>query len=129
MENCDGGFWSNTIGGFADWFAVSALFHEIQFLCPQAYKHYSQKWEKLTEGIVDLVTNKWLSPNVIAEKLDEVDLAKIIVDFTSKTSTAWDSFDSEDSIKFANELDNPIFANTLQKILKEQVASIDLASL
>jgi uncharacterized membrane-anchored protein YjiN (DUF445 family) len=26
-----------------------------------------QNREKLTEGIVDLVTNKWLSPNVIAE--------------------------------------------------------------
>jgi hypothetical protein len=36
------GFEAATIGGFADWFAVSALFHEIQFLCPQAYKHYSQ---------------------------------------------------------------------------------------
>jgi uncharacterized membrane-anchored protein YjiN (DUF445 family) len=35
-------FEAATIGGFADWFAVSALFHEIQFL-PQAYKHYSQK--------------------------------------------------------------------------------------
>jgi uncharacterized membrane-anchored protein YjiN (DUF445 family) len=41
--------------------------------CPQAY--IIAKTEK-TEGIVDLVTNKWLSPNVIAEKLDEVDLAK-----------------------------------------------------
>jgi uncharacterized membrane-anchored protein YjiN (DUF445 family) len=44
---------------------------KFQFLCPQAYKHYSQNREKLTEGIVDLVTNKWLSPNVIAEKLDK----------------------------------------------------------
>jgi hypothetical protein len=35
-----------------------------------------------------------------AEKLDEVDLAKIIVDFMQQqTSTAWDSSDSEDSIK------------------------------
>jgi hypothetical protein len=33
----------------------------------------------MTEGIVDLVTNKWLSPNVIGKT--EVDLAKIIVDF------------------------------------------------
>jgi uncharacterized membrane-anchored protein YjiN (DUF445 family) len=30
MENCYGGFEAATIGGFADWFAVSALFHEIQ---------------------------------------------------------------------------------------------------
>jgi uncharacterized membrane-anchored protein YjiN (DUF445 family) len=32
MENCDGGFEAATIGGFADWFAVSALFHEIPFV-------------------------------------------------------------------------------------------------
>jgi hypothetical protein len=49
--------------------------------CPQAYKHYSQKQRK-TDGIVDLVTNKWLSPNVIAN-WTEVDLAKIIVDFSN----------------------------------------------
>jgi uncharacterized membrane-anchored protein YjiN (DUF445 family) len=30
MENVSG-FEAATIGGFADWFAVSALFHEIQF--------------------------------------------------------------------------------------------------
>jgi uncharacterized membrane-anchored protein YjiN (DUF445 family) len=95
---------------------VSALFHEIQLLSASIHA----KTEK-TEGIVDLVTNKWLSPNVIAEKLDEVDLAKIIiVDFTTQTSTAWDSFDSEIVLKFANELDNPIFANTLQKYLKNR---------
>jgi uncharacterized membrane-anchored protein YjiN (DUF445 family) len=66
MENCDGGFEAATIGGFADWFAVSALFHEIPFV----RKHtniIAKNREKLTEGIVDLVTNKWLSPNVIAE--------------------------------------------------------------
>jgi uncharacterized membrane-anchored protein YjiN (DUF445 family) len=32
MENCYG-FEAATIGGFADWFAVSALFHEI-LPCP-----------------------------------------------------------------------------------------------
>jgi uncharacterized membrane-anchored protein YjiN (DUF445 family) len=51
------GFEAATIGGFADWFAVSALFHEIPTLCPQAYKHYSKKQRKLTEGIVDLSNN------------------------------------------------------------------------
>jgi uncharacterized membrane-anchored protein YjiN (DUF445 family) len=36
MENCDGGF-EAAIGGFADWFAVSALFHEIPI--PFVRKH------------------------------------------------------------------------------------------
>jgi uncharacterized membrane-anchored protein YjiN (DUF445 family) len=95
--------------------------------CPQAYKHYIKNREKLTEGIVDLVTNKWLSPNVIAEKLDEVDLAKIIVDFIQQPKHQQDRLIRDIVLKFANELDNPIFANTLQKILKEQLSSIDLA--
>jgi uncharacterized membrane-anchored protein YjiN (DUF445 family) len=68
MENT-AGFEAATIGGFADWF-VSALFHEI---LPFVRKHTNiiKNREKLTEGIVDLVTNKWLSPNVIAEKLEK----------------------------------------------------------
>jgi uncharacterized membrane-anchored protein YjiN (DUF445 family) len=53
------------------------------------------KNRKTDRRIVDLVTNKWLSPNVIAEKLDEVDLAKIIVDFVPTQQQAWDSSDSE----------------------------------
>jgi uncharacterized membrane-anchored protein YjiN (DUF445 family) len=57
------GFERQPLVDFADWFAVSALFHEIQF--PKAYKIIAKT--ELTEGIVDLVTNKWLSPNVIAE--------------------------------------------------------------
>jgi uncharacterized membrane-anchored protein YjiN (DUF445 family) len=125
------GFEAATIGGFADWFAVSALFHEIPI--PFVRKHtniIAKNREKLTEGIVDLVTNKWLSPNVIAEKLDEVDLAKIIVDFIQQPKHQQHGIRliRDIVLKFANELDNPIFANTLQRILKEQLSSIDLAS-
>jgi uncharacterized membrane-anchored protein YjiN (DUF445 family) len=58
------GFEAATIGGFADWFAVSALFHEIPI--PLWHTNIIAKnREKLTEGIIDLVTNKWLSPNVM----------------------------------------------------------------
>jgi uncharacterized membrane-anchored protein YjiN (DUF445 family) len=124
MENCDGGFEAATIGGFADWFAVLCFmkFH----LCPQAYKHYSQKQRKTDRR--NSRFNKWLSPNVIAEKLDEVDLAKISrLHPATQTSTAWDSFDSEDSIKIQTIRQSNI-CEYLTKILKEQVASIDLAS-
>jgi uncharacterized membrane-anchored protein YjiN (DUF445 family) len=53
------------------------LFHEIPIPFVRKHTNIIAKNRKTTEGIVDLVTNKWLSPNVIAEKLDEVDLAKI----------------------------------------------------
>jgi uncharacterized membrane-anchored protein YjiN (DUF445 family) len=61
------GFEAATIGGFADWFAVSASM-KFQFPLSASIQTLSPKIEKkLTEGIVDLVTNKWLSPDVIAE--------------------------------------------------------------
>lgn len=125
------GFEAATIGGFADWFAVSALFHEIPI--PFVRKHtniIAKNREKLTEGIVDLVTNKWLSPDIITEKLNEVDLAKTILDFIQQPKHQQNGIRLIQNIvlKFANELDNPKFADALQKILREQIASIDLAS-
>lgn len=125
------GFEAATIGGFADWFAVSALFHEIPI--PLVRKHtniIAKNREKLTEGIVDLVTNKWLSPDVIAAKLNEVDLAKIILDFIQQPKHQENAIRLIQKIvlKFAKELDNPKFAAALQKILQEQLDHIDLAS-
>jgi uncharacterized membrane-anchored protein YjiN (DUF445 family) len=125
------GFEAATIGGFADWFAVSALFHEIPI--PFVRKHtniIAKNREKLTEGIVDLVTNKWLSPDVIAEKLNEVDLAKTILDFIQQPKNQQHAITLIQNIvlKLANELDNSKFADALQNILREQLISIDLAS-
>lgn len=125
------GFEAATIGGFADWFAVSALFHEIPI--PFVRKHtniIAKNREKLTEGIVDLVTNKWLSPDVITEKLNEVDLAKTILDFMQQPKNQQNAIHLIQNIvlKLANELDNPKFADALQKILREQIVGIDLAT-
>lgn len=125
------GFEAATIGGFADWFAVSALFHEIPI--PFIRKHtniIAKNREKLTEGIVDLVTNKWLSPDVISEKLNDVDLAKTILDFIQQPKNQQNAIYLIQNIvkKLANELDNPKFATALQKILREQIITIDLAS-
>jgi uncharacterized membrane-anchored protein YjiN (DUF445 family) len=50
------GFEAATIGGFADWFAVSALFHEIPI--PFVRKH-TNIIERTDRIIVDLVTNKF----------------------------------------------------------------------
>jgi uncharacterized membrane-anchored protein YjiN (DUF445 family) len=68
------------------------------------------------------VTNKWLSPDVIAEKLNEVDLAKIILDFIQQPKhQQMESFDSNIVLKFANRLDNPKFADALQKNTKNRL--------
>jgi uncharacterized membrane-anchored protein YjiN (DUF445 family) len=125
------GFEAATIGGFADWFAVSALFREIPI--PLVRKHtniIAKNREKLTEGIVDLVTNKWLSPDIIAEKLNEVDLIKTILDFLQQPKNQQNAirFIQNIGLEFANELDNPKFADVLQKVLRDQIIKADLAS-
>ena len=125
------GFEAATIGGFADWFAVSALFREIPI--PIIRKHtniIAKNRAKLTEGIVDLVTNKWLSPEIIVEKLNEVDLAKTILEFLKQPKNQENAIGliQKIGLHFANDLDNPKFADALQKILRDQIAVIDLAS-
>lgn len=125
------GFEAATIGGVADWFAVRALFHEIPI--PFIKKHTNiivKNREKLTEGIVDLVTNKWLSPEVIKEKLSEMDLAAAIFEFlqnpNSKDKTV--EFIRQIASKLAAEMDNPEFVSALQKMFNNQINSLDLAS-
>ncbi|WP_432671243.1 DUF445 domain-containing protein [Flavobacterium sp. SM2513] len=125
------GFEAATIGGVADWFAVRALFHEIPI--PFIKKHTNiivKNREKLTEGIVDLVTNKWLSAEVITEKLSEVDMASAIIEFLQNPNSQKKTvgFIREIALKLASELDNPDFALTIQKMLTNQIKEIDLAT-
>lgn len=125
------GFEAATIGGVADWFAVRALFHEIPI--PFVKKHTNiivKNREKLTEGIVDLVTNKWLSPEVIKEKLSDMDLAAAIFEFLqnpkSKQKTV--GFIREIVSNLASEIDNPEFVLALKKLFNKQIQGLDLAS-
>jgi uncharacterized membrane-anchored protein YjiN (DUF445 family) len=123
------GFEAATIGGVADWFAVRALFHEIPI--PFIKKHTNiivKNREKLTEGIVDLVTNKWLSPEVITEKLSEVDVASAILEFLQNPNSQKKTvgFIRELALKLTAELDNPDFVNAVQKTINNQISAIDL---
>ncbi len=104
------GFEAATIGGFADWFAVKALFREIPI--PFVRKHTNiivKNRAKISEGIVDLVTNEWLSPKVIKEKIAEIS----IVD---KTLNSFEKGNSKKLIAF------------LQPILKQFSTSLNLNS-
>lgn len=125
------GFEAATIGGVADWFAVRALFHEIPI--PFIKKHTNiivKNREKLTEGIVDLVTNQWLAPEVITEKLKEVNLATAILEFLQNPNSQKKTigFIREIAVKLTSELDNPDFVIAIQKMLSKQIKTIDLAS-
>ncbi len=82
------GFEAGTIGGFADWFAVKALFREIPI--PFVRKHTNiivKNREKISEGIVDLVTNEWLSPQIIKQKIADISFTDKILDALKNTNS------------------------------------------
>lgn len=125
------GFEAATIGGVADWFAVRALFHEIPI--PLVRKHTNiiiKNRGKLTEGIVDLVTNKWLSPEVITEKLGEIDVASAILEFLQNPNSQKKTvgFIREMTLKLTAEMDRPEFVAAIEKMTYKQLEQINLAS-
>jgi uncharacterized membrane-anchored protein YjiN (DUF445 family) len=124
------GFEAATIGGFADWFAVRALFHEIPI--PFIKKHtniIAKNRDKLIEGIVDLVTNKWLSPEIISEKLKNIDSAKLVLDFLQQPKNKNNLITLIQNIvsKLSDELGNPKFTATIKKVLVEQIKDVNFS--
>lgn len=125
------GFEAATIGGFADWFAVRALFYEIPI--PIIRKHTNiivRNRQKLTEGVVDLVTNKWLSPEIINEKLYNVHIIESVIKTlkTPENTKKVVGFLKEIISRLTANIDDPEVAKMLQSILKEQIKGVDLAT-
>lgn len=123
------GFEAATIGALADWFAVSALFYEIPI--PIIRRHTNiivKNREKLTEGIVDMVTTKWLSPEIIQEKLSDVDLAGGLIKLVEEPTNLNRTLDILRLVagRFAENLDHPKLAIWMQKLLKDQMGDLEL---
>jgi uncharacterized membrane-anchored protein YjiN (DUF445 family) len=124
------GFEAATIGGFADWFAVSALFYEIPI--PIIKKHTNiivRSRAKLSEGIVDLVTNKWLSPEIITEKIADVPITENVIKVLKEpqNNVLVSRFLKEIVTRLTANIDGPEVVQMLQAILKEQLKDVNLS--
>ncbi|MDO6439013.1 DUF445 domain-containing protein [Cyclobacterium sp. 1_MG-2023] len=124
------GFEAGTIGGLADWFAVSALFYEIPI--PYVRKHTNiivKNRSKLTEGIVDLVTTQWLSPEVLRERLTKLKISDGVLQALESDGSRKKLLDffSNVFIRLSGELDNPKLVVLIQKLLKDRLQSTDIA--
>ena len=84
----------------------------------------------MTEGVVDLVTNRWLSPQVISEKLSDVQIAEGLIRMMQEPQNKSRVVDflRDIILKFAESIDRPEVAQLLQKILKDQIEGIDIAT-
>lgn len=125
------GFEAGTVGALADWFAVSALFYKIPL--PLIGKHtniIAKNRQKLTEGIVELVTTKWLSAEIIREKMEDVPIAKgIFVMLENPANLDRVLVFSRHLLqRFSENLDNPKFALLAKRLMEDQIKETDLAT-
>jgi uncharacterized membrane-anchored protein YjiN (DUF445 family) len=75
------GFEAAVIGGFADWFAVTALFrHPLGIPIPHTAIIPARR-AKMIESIVHMVEEEWLSPEVIGQRLLRIAPSGIVIDW------------------------------------------------
>ena len=125
------GFEAGTIGALADWFAVSALFHKIPL--PLVGRHTDiivKNRGKLTEAIVELVTTKWLSSEIIHQKLRGVGMAKGIFALLQKPKNLGLAMDFIRYLLFrlVDNMDNPQVIGFVKSSLRRQVEKVDIAN-
>ncbi len=74
-----GGFEAGLVGGLADWFAVTALFrHPLGIPIPHTALLPNNR-KRLTEGLVSVVKNDWLSKDSIQEKVKDIPFMDTLV--------------------------------------------------
>ncbi len=123
-------FEAATVGGVADWFAVTALFREVPL--PVIRRHTNivvKNRARIVSGIADMVQNRWLSPEIIREHLTRFSASHHLVDYLSddrRAETAL-SFLRDLIGQIARGIDEPEVSSFLDRVLKDQLAEFDLA--
>ena len=80
------GFEAGTVGGLADWFAVTALFrHPLGLPIPHTAIIPARR-DKMIETIVTMVEDEWLSPQVIGTRLARLAPSAAVVDWLRDTT-------------------------------------------
>lgn len=124
------GFESAMVGGMADWFAVSALFRPIpsRRLCLPHTNIIVRSRKKLSTGIVDMVQNRWLSPDILAEHLGRLRVCELILEHLEAPGARAKVLDASQEIlgRLVGSLNTPEIAAFLDRILRDQLAGLEL---
>ena len=111
------GFIAATIGGMADWFAVTALFRK-----PLGIGFHTEILKrsraKITDAIIEFVEKDLLTPQNIMDLVKDENTAKLLTDY-------FENYQGREKIKsLANEVFKELFANTDGKEISKAVAPI-----
>lgn len=117
-----------TVGGLADWFAVSALFHRIPI--PGLSRHTNivvNSRHRLTDGIVDMVQTQWLSPAAIRERLASVQLADTLLALLEQPAHRLRAqrIIRHLLLRLTDSLDSPALARFIDVQLRARLAEAD----
>lgn len=120
------------VGGIADWFAVTALFHEVKI--PFIRRHTNlliRNREKIITGACSLVSEKWLSPGAIKKKLSHVEFIPYLLAFLHKMASQekYETLFREWLKSLLIKVDVKQLSNRLHQILSSKIAGTNLAQL
>ena len=124
------GFEAGMIGGLADWFAVSALFRPIptpRFRIPHT-NLLVEKRAELSAGIVDMVQNRWLSPETLAEHLGRLRASAFILEHLAEPKARAQVVAATRDLlgRLTGSLDAPEIAGFLDRALRDQLSGLEL---
>ena len=121
-------FEAGTVGGLADWFAVSALFREIPI--PYVRKHTNiivKNRHRITDSIADMVQNKWLSPAVVREKLEKSRMIVLAMDMLERENESLKEYVVSLLRKLVEGMDDEEIVKFLGSAIKGELSNIDFA--
>jgi uncharacterized membrane-anchored protein YjiN (DUF445 family) len=121
-------FEAGAIGGLADWFAVSALFREIPI--PLVRRHTNiivKNRRRISDGIADMVQNKWLSPAVVREKLENTRMIVLAMEVLEKENRNLKEYVVLLLKRLVEGLDDADIVRFLEVAIKGRLSDIDFA--
>ena len=129
-EVCAQAFLAATIGGLADWFAVTALFREVPI--PVIRRHtniIAKNRSRIVEGIADMVQNRWLTPDVVREHLSRFSASGYVLDYLGNKARAETVLSLLRDLMghVVRGLDAPEVAAFLDRALKDQLRDLEIA--
>lgn len=122
-------FEAATVGGMADWFAVTALFREVKLPLIRRHTNIIVKNKKqLISGVVDIVQTRWLSPDVIRKRLERLSASKHILDYLGQKKRAKGALSLFRDLlrEVVRGIDGPEVVSFLDRAIKDQLRVFDL---
>ena len=111
------GFIAATIGGMADWFAVTALFRKPLGISYRT-EILKRNRGRITDAIIEYVEKDLLSAQNIMELVRNEDTAKLLIDY-------FENHSGREKIKtLVNEILKELFSNTDSKEISKSIAPI-----